>query len=278
MSLQNVMAQAANDYATRNAPGALGALTNSQIEGYFGGQSDIQAARSADPGFNLADWYKNYGQNEVMAGTRGLSNPVGNIYATDAGDTAFTSGLKAFDEQQYSANNQDVFDAMKGGQFASGYQHFMNFGQKEGRDPNARLGFLGAAAMAPGANPGMYDPNSANYSPVAGVSGQGSHMVMGPNGPIELMSGGKYLTNPAQFQPFGQGQMPYQGMYAQGYQNLSFAQPGQYPWLDGPTYDPGSTLEIVSGPGGSQQAGSGSPSIGGQNAVSTTDFLTSQFR
>lgn len=49
------------------------ALSNDQIERYFGGQADIQAARAADPNFNLAQWYQTYGKNEVLNGQRQAS-------------------------------------------------------------------------------------------------------------------------------------------------------------------------------------------------------------
>ena len=169
MSLDQIMASAQQANFDRTRPGAMGALTDSQLEAYFGGQGDIQAARQADPNFNLAQWYDTFGKNEVMSGARQLSQPVGNVYATAGGDTAFTSGLNAFDEQQYLAGNQDVAQALQGGQFKSGLQHFLTYGQKEGRDPNARLGFLSKAASANPGNAGLYDPGNAMYAPTAGL-------------------------------------------------------------------------------------------------------------
>lgn len=68
-------------------PGAV-ALTNNQLEQYFGGQSDIQAARAADPNFNLAQWYQTYGQNEVANGSRQMT-------ATPAATPAATSRYAA---------------------------------------------------------------------------------------------------------------------------------------------------------------------------------------
>ncbi|CAO3358573.1 tail fiber domain-containing protein [Azospirillum palustre] len=63
-------------------------LSNADIERYFGGQSDIQAARAADPNFNLAQWYQTSGKNEVMTGqrqadgnpdpTQGIQRAIGN--------------------------------------------------------------------------------------------------------------------------------------------------------------------------------------------------------
>ncbi|WP_434619183.1 tape measure protein [Azospirillum sp. B2RO_4] len=50
----------------------LEAFSNADIEQAFGGFSDIIAARAADPTFNLALWFKTYGINEVLAGTRSI--------------------------------------------------------------------------------------------------------------------------------------------------------------------------------------------------------------
>ena len=50
-------------------------ITNAEIESQFGGQKDIQAARQADPNFNLANWYQDFGQNEVNSGARTPSAP-----------------------------------------------------------------------------------------------------------------------------------------------------------------------------------------------------------
>lgn len=276
MALSGIFADAQQQSWDRTRPGALGDLTGSQIEGYFGNQADIMAARQADPNFNISDWYNTFGKNEVMSGARGLSQPVGNIYTDNAGDTTFTSGLKAFDEAQYLANNQDVADAIKSGGFASGYQHYLNFGQKEGRDPNARLGFLAAAAKS-SETPNMFDPNSKDYAATAGLFGtpsymQGGHKVQNPDGSWTALDTRSPSYGKGAF--FGQQPPPYFGdqMYAQGYQPLSYTD--QYSWLSGPTYSPGG-MEFVQGPGG-QQALSGGPAIGGDNMYSTTDFLSSQ--
>lgn len=46
------------------------AFTNADIEAAFGGMSDIQAARAADPSFNLAAWFQRFGIDEVLSGAR----------------------------------------------------------------------------------------------------------------------------------------------------------------------------------------------------------------
>lgn len=50
----------------------LEAFSNADIEAAFGGFSDIVAARSADPTFNLAYWFRTFGINEVLSGTRSI--------------------------------------------------------------------------------------------------------------------------------------------------------------------------------------------------------------
>lgn len=50
----------------------LQSFTNDQIEAAFGGFSDIQAARAADPSFNLAQWFQTFGMNEVLNGQRSI--------------------------------------------------------------------------------------------------------------------------------------------------------------------------------------------------------------
>lgn len=41
-----------------------------------------------------------------------------------------------FDESYYSLNNPDVYSAILKGEISSGYQHFINFGAKDGRNPS----------------------------------------------------------------------------------------------------------------------------------------------
>ncbi|MDR6771789.1 tape measure protein [Azospirillum sp. BE72] len=50
----------------------LEAFTNADIEAKFGGFSDIIAARAANPLFNLAEWFRTFGINEVLSGTRSI--------------------------------------------------------------------------------------------------------------------------------------------------------------------------------------------------------------
>ncbi|PWC54376.1 hypothetical protein TSA6c_00485 [Azospirillum sp. TSA6c] len=50
----------------------LQAFTNADIESNFGSFSDIIAARAKDPSFNLAEWFKAYGINEVLSGKRSI--------------------------------------------------------------------------------------------------------------------------------------------------------------------------------------------------------------
>jgi hypothetical protein len=78
----------------------LQAFTNDQIEQNFGGFSDIIAARAADPTFNLAEWYKAFGINEVLAGTRKipgfatgtLSTPPGAVWVGENGPELLWQG------------------------------------------------------------------------------------------------------------------------------------------------------------------------------------------
>ena len=78
----------------------LQAFTNDQIEATFGGFSDIIAARAADPTFNLALWFKTYGLNEVLAGTRKipgfatgtLSTPPGAVWVGENGPELLWQG------------------------------------------------------------------------------------------------------------------------------------------------------------------------------------------
>lgn len=44
---------------------------------------------------------------------------------------------KLYDERYYLNQNPDVAEAVAAGVFASGLEHFLNFGQREGRDPSA---------------------------------------------------------------------------------------------------------------------------------------------
>ncbi|MGA1856919.1 phage tail length tape measure family protein [Azospirillum sp. 11R-A] len=48
----------------------LEAFSNADIEAAFGQFADIQAARQANPAFNLALWFQTYGLSEVLNGTR----------------------------------------------------------------------------------------------------------------------------------------------------------------------------------------------------------------
>lgn len=41
-----------------------------------------------------------------------------------------------FDEIYYLTQNQDIKEAVANGIFASGFEHFINFGKFEGRDPS----------------------------------------------------------------------------------------------------------------------------------------------
>ncbi|KAA0582688.1 hypothetical protein [Azospirillum sp. Sh1] len=78
----------------------LEAFTNADIERTFGGFSDIIAARAADPTFNLALWFKTYGLNEVLAGTRKipgfatgtLSTPPGAVWVGENGPELLWQG------------------------------------------------------------------------------------------------------------------------------------------------------------------------------------------
>jgi hypothetical protein len=78
----------------------LQAFTNADIERTFGGFADIIAARAADPTFNLALWFKTYGLNEVLAGTRKipgfatgtLSTPPGAVWVGENGPELLWQG------------------------------------------------------------------------------------------------------------------------------------------------------------------------------------------
>lgn len=118
-------------------------LSNDQIERYFGGQSDIQAARAADPNFNLAQWYQTSGKNEVMTGkrqadgntdpTQGIVRQIGNTAGSiqynpgysgvqglmgQAGDIQKSLDLSGLTKlpgtDDFSADRQKVEDALYG--------------------------------------------------------------------------------------------------------------------------------------------------------------------
>ncbi|WP_372397107.1 phage tail length tape measure family protein [Azospirillum sp. HJ39] len=61
------------------------AFTNADIEAAFGGMSDIQAARAADPAFNLAAWFQRFGIDEVLNGQRSIPGFAVGTMATPPG-------------------------------------------------------------------------------------------------------------------------------------------------------------------------------------------------
>ncbi len=98
------------------------------------------------------------GQDTVLASTA-LAQAV-----PGAGDELFVGSKRAvdgFDEQYYLAHNPDVAAAVASGQIASGFQHYLLYGAREGRSPTPDFDasyYLAqnpdvAAAMA--ANPGF---------------------------------------------------------------------------------------------------------------------------
>ena len=99
----------------------------------FGGFSDIIAARAVDPNFNLASWFKRYGINEVLSGSRkipGFKNGgiVGNgLWNTDSVIAAYAGGgqialaggefvMPAPQTAQYASE----LNAMRSGTYSSG--------------------------------------------------------------------------------------------------------------------------------------------------------------
>ncbi|MBP2233460.1 hypothetical protein J2847_006798 [Azospirillum agricola] len=85
------------DFKARNSlegkRARLEAFSAAQIEAAFGGMPDIQAARLADPAFDLAQWFRQTGINEVLAGQRQipgfatgtLSTPPGAVWVGERG-------------------------------------------------------------------------------------------------------------------------------------------------------------------------------------------------
>ncbi len=63
------------------------------------------------------------------------ASAFGMTLATTTG-VAVSSAPIGFDEQYYLATNPDVAAAVRNGEFASGYQHFLEYGQYEGRNPS----------------------------------------------------------------------------------------------------------------------------------------------
>jgi hypothetical protein len=78
------------------------------------------------------------------AGTYGIwvlgnvvKDSVGNTMAFGAAGSFYMSPTPFFDERFYLSHNADVAAAVASGAFASGYQHFVQYGQVTGRDPSA---------------------------------------------------------------------------------------------------------------------------------------------
>ncbi|MDR6770385.1 hypothetical protein [Azospirillum sp. BE72] len=78
----------------------LQAFTNADIEAAFGGFSDIQQARADDRSFNLAAWFRDFGINEVLNGSRRipcfatgtLSTPPGAVWVGEQGPELLWQG------------------------------------------------------------------------------------------------------------------------------------------------------------------------------------------
>ncbi|WP_376960101.1 phage tail length tape measure family protein [Azospirillum sp. A26] len=106
----------------------LNSFSNADIEAKFGGFSDIQAARAADPSFNLADWFQKYGKNEVLSGARSIpgfaaGGIVGNgMFGVDSviasyaggGNIALAGGEYVMPANQ-TAMYRPALDAMRAG-------------------------------------------------------------------------------------------------------------------------------------------------------------------
>jgi hypothetical protein len=78
------------------------------------------------------------------AGTYGIwvlgnvvKDSVGNTMTFGAAGSFYMSPTPFFDERFYLSHNADVAAAVASGAFASGYQHFVQYGQVTGRDPSA---------------------------------------------------------------------------------------------------------------------------------------------
>ncbi|PWC89842.1 hypothetical protein TSH100_04180 [Azospirillum sp. TSH100] len=76
------------------------AFSNADIETNFGGMSDIQAERARNPGFNLAQWFRDFGIDEVLTGSRHipgfatgtLATPPGAIWVGERGPELLWQG------------------------------------------------------------------------------------------------------------------------------------------------------------------------------------------
>ncbi|WP_376959630.1 phage tail length tape measure family protein [Azospirillum sp. A26] len=89
-----------SEVSTADKRRRLLAFTNADIEAAVGGMPDIMAARAADPAFNLAQWFKDFGIDEVLAGTRHipgfatgtLSTPPGAVWVGERGPELLWQG------------------------------------------------------------------------------------------------------------------------------------------------------------------------------------------
>ncbi|WP_376957742.1 phage tail length tape measure family protein [Azospirillum sp. A26] len=74
-----------SEVSTADKRRRLLAFTAADIEANFGQFPDIQAARAANPGFDLAEWFIRAGINEVLAGTRHIPGFATGTMATPPG-------------------------------------------------------------------------------------------------------------------------------------------------------------------------------------------------
>jgi hypothetical protein len=74
---------------------------------------------------------------EIFESFRSDFDQVMNIDAAQAGGTLLDR--LSFDEVWYLRNNRDVAEAVKTGTFASGWEHYDQYGRQEGRRARRRL-------------------------------------------------------------------------------------------------------------------------------------------
>ncbi|NER78778.1 MAG: hypothetical protein F6K42_04210 [Leptolyngbya sp. SIO1D8] len=180
--------------------------TNNVLNGFTltGGTDPLAVTLSADEDFNDAD----FGYQSNPGGGGGSSiTPEQGIFtfeqyvlfeAMEEGRTVpFNSvsmgGIpiaKLFDETYYLANNPGVAAAVNGGFFSSGYEHFVTFGWREGRNPSS----LYNEAFYLAANPNVAAAVNANFF----SSGFEHFILFGhteDRDPSQLFDASDYLLN-----------------------------------------------------------------------------------
>jgi hypothetical protein len=97
-----------------------------------GGPTQIILANQANHDFTYTTPVLSVGPHAVQIFTINPNTNVTTLLAT----RTVTSQNSLFDEHYYLETNPDVAAAVKAGEFATGYDHYIEFGQFEGRNPS----------------------------------------------------------------------------------------------------------------------------------------------